>query len=166
MSDNWKCRSPPPPAGGANSDHSDLLAEIERPLRGLGERREISEKRKGTKGMEKNTPRTKFLVTALRQFVNVDKALGRIALDDSVPVTLWCYSMYHLPTPTYQHQQQQPRRLIAEADLSLSLSHWLALFTAQSLIAYERIKWNDYNYSRSQFVLHQSYPSTWPTTRR
>jgi len=78
----------PPPAGGANSDHSDLLAEIERPLRGLGERREISEKRKGTEGMEKNTPRTKFLVTALRQFVNVDKALGRIALDDSVPVTL------------------------------------------------------------------------------
>ena len=49
---------------------------------------------------------------------------------------------------------------------SLALSHWLALFTAQSLIAYERIKWNDYNYSRSQFVPHQSYPSTWPTARR
>ena len=31
------------------------------------------------------------------------------------------------------------------------------LFTNRSLIEYACIKWNDYNYSRSQFVHHQSY---------
>jgi len=95
--------------------------------------------------------------------MNVDKALDRIALGDFLAVMRWCASVYGrvsacaILSPHKHTNSPLSAAAAAEANLALYFVH--TLFTNRSLIEYACIKWNDYNYSRSQFVHHQSY--TW-----